>query len=479
MTEIAVPQETASARSQSQGSRGRGRPPTVQGRIPVLTLAAILGVTFFVSKFAQVGADAEWIVALGDHIVRHRSVPEGIPFAAAPSAGWPNTTVLAQTIFFAVAHPQGVSGLVVLQIGIVAAVLLVLAQGARAQGAWDAKVAWALILFTAGALPALVIVRAQVLSLLPFALLLLLLRSEEASATRRIWLLPPLLAVWSNLHGAVLVGATIAGTYLVLSRLRIRFWETLSVGSLCLLALLATPAHWRTLDYYTGVLGNEAASRGSELWARPDPSDPLDLLLILSATLLLAFALRRPRPIWEYFGLVSLAIGTAVAARYGVWLLMLAVAPAASGMAARQRPAATPRMSRALPVMLVVGGLPALLVGVMRGNDVLPASPTVVEAVTHSASGRVVLAPEPLVESLAVAGAKVWMCDPIDAFSGAHQRRYLDFLEGRPGGRDALVHSDLVVVSEGSPSASLVSTSPDFVVERRLEGWVLYGRRSP
>ena len=53
--------------------------------------------------------------------------------------------------------------------------------------------------------PALLVVRSQLFSLALFPLLVLLLRGEARAPSRRIWLLVPLVALWSNLHGGVLL----------------------------------------------------------------------------------------------------------------------------------------------------------------------------------------------------------------------------------------------------------------------------------
>ena len=60
----------------------------------------------------------------------------------------------------------------------------------------------------------IVAIRGQLFSLPLFAACALLLRAETREPSRRIWLLVPLLALWGNLHGAVLTGAAVAGAYL-------------------------------------------------------------------------------------------------------------------------------------------------------------------------------------------------------------------------------------------------------------------------
>ncbi len=135
--------------------------------------------------------------------------------------------------------------------------------------------------------------------------------------------------MWSNLHGAVLLGVAVAGTYLLFGRLRIRPLETVLVGVATLAALLVTPVGLRTVPYYLGVFENEAAKRATGLWARPSLSNPFDVMMILAAVVLLAAIVRRPPRLWECVALAGLAVGTLMAARHGVWLLMAAAAPAA------------------------------------------------------------------------------------------------------------------------------------------------------
>src|SRR5690242_9820912 len=47
-----------------------------------------------VAAFGAVGSDAWWPIALGNVIRSDGAVPSGVPFAAAPTDGWVNTTVV-------------------------------------------------------------------------------------------------------------------------------------------------------------------------------------------------------------------------------------------------------------------------------------------------------------------------------------------------------------------------------------------------
>jgi hypothetical protein len=112
--------------------------------------------------------------------------------------------------------------------------------------------------------------------------------------------------------------------------------------------------------------------------------------------------------------------------------------------------------------------------------DVLNPSgnPELVSAVKAVAQERVVLADEPVVESLAAEGVRIWMSNPIDAFDRADQAAYLDFVSGSPtGNSQALLNAaEVVVVRTGGPADGPVSTDSRFVPARSVAGWTVYSR---
>jgi len=394
-------------------------------------LAAIAG---------TIGADSRWLAALGRSIVAERAIPDGVPFATAPSAGWPNVPVLAELVFDGLHRAFGERGFQLAQVLAVAAAFALLALGARRSGAGEGGTALVLMVAIAGSLSALVVARVQLFSLALFPLLLLLLRAEARAPSRRIWLLVPLVALWSNLHGAVLVGIAVAGAYLVVDRVRRQPWMVAGVLVALVPALCLTPALWRTPDYYLGVLGNEAARRGVGLWARLSPTAPLDVLVIASAVALVVLAVRARPPLWEFVALAGLAIVTVQAARSGVWLLFLAAAPAARSLAS----ARPPRHVVLVPVLVAAAAVAAI--GLVRGPLRIGATDDLVSRTIADARGGPVLAEPLLAEQVVLAGGRVWLSNPIDAFDHADQRLYLDWVEAEPSGDAALRHARVVLV---------------------------------
>jgi hypothetical protein len=187
---------------------------------------------------------------------------------------------------------------------------------------------------------------------------------------------------------------------------------------------------------------------------------------------LVVLALRARPALWEVVALVGLAALTLRTSRSGVWLLFLAAAPAA-----REVPVSTGLRPRvALPLLLALTA--AAVVGVARGPIETGASDELVGAAVDRAAGTPILA-EPLVsEQVVLAGGRVWLANPIDAFPRSDQRTYLDWVAGRPQGDRALSHAARVVITtEDGDADDRMRRNPRF--QRGAAGGqaVMYVRR--
>lgn len=398
------------------------------------------------SAVGAIGADTRWLAAIGSEIVSSGGVPEGVPFASAPSQGWDNVLVLAELAFH-VFDLLGDRGFLLAQLAAVAAGFAVLARDARRGGATDAATAVVLLVVVVGALPSIAVVRLQLFSLALFPVLLLLLRGETRGPSRRIWLLVPLIAVWGNLHGAVLVGLAVATAYLAFERARIEPLTAAGVWVASVLALFATPALERTFEYYRGVLQNEAARRGVGLWEPIDLDSPLGAVFVVVGVVMLLLAARARPKLWELVALAGFAFLTIRTARSGVWLLF-----AAAGPAARALPVA--RTPRAFLVTASAVGLGALtLVGLIRGPIPTGATAETLDRALSEAAGTPVLAEPALAEQVAAAGGRIWLGNPLDAFPRLDQSLYLDWVEGQRVGDGALERAPRVIIVRPNSAA--------------------------
>jgi hypothetical protein len=434
-------------------------------------VTAVAAVVAVAALLATIGADARWLAALGHSIATHGSIPSGIPFAAAPTAHWPNAVALAELVFNGLEQAFGDRGLVLAQLLCVGGGFAVLARDARLGRARVSGTTAALLLAALGTLPSLAIVRVQMFSLLLFPVLVALLRAESRRPSWRIWLLLPLLALWSNLHGVALLGLVVALAYLLLVRARQQPLLAVAVAIAAPIALCLTPAGLGTITYYHGVLVNVAAQRGQGMWGPISIGAPFDIVLVACA-LALAVKLRQAGPaFWEVAVAVVLGVLTLHASRNGVWLLLFLAPPAARAL----KPVRT--WVRLLPVVALSSAL-ALGFALARGPVSNGASPALLSHAIALADGSPVLAAGGIEEQVALAGGRIWAGDPIDAFSHSDQATYLDFVAGAPGGRRALSQSvRVVLVTPGSAAQRLMERMQAFVAAGGDGAASLYVRR--
>jgi len=343
------------------------------------------------------------------------------------------------------------------QIVAVGFAFVVLAWDLRRSGAGELEGSFALLLAAIGSFPVLLVVRSQLFSVLLFPVLIALLRAEARAPTRRIWLLVPLVVLWSNLHGAVLVGLAVAGAYLIFDRARSQPLFAGAVLAASAAAVCITPALEHTPEYYYGLLRNEAARRGEGLWAPLSLSSGFDLVLIATAVVLVALALWARPSLWELVVLAGLAVLTVKTARSGAWLLFFAAAPAARSL--RFDPS---RDDRRGSVFVLAVAVALVLFGVVRGPIPSGAGKSLLADALRRAHGTPILADGIVAEQIAAARGRVWMSNPIDAFSSHDQRLYLDWLAGRPSGDPALRHAQVALLMRRDAPAKRLRHSSEF-----------------
>jgi len=174
-----------------------------------------------------------------------------------------------------------------------------------------------------------------------FALLVALIYDDQRQPdTRaRVLLSIPLLAVWANLHGTVLMGAAIAAAYgmwgLVTGRSRSR---CIALVLLSPLAAVATPYGADIGGYYRSVLGNAAIRQNVNIWG-PWSADSF-FSIHFAATVLLAatavvWAVRRgesPNAVPAVLAAGAVVAGV-YAVRYQIWFAIPGAIVAAEALA--------------------------------------------------------------------------------------------------------------------------------------------------
>ena len=330
--------------------------------------------------------------------------------------------------------------------------MAVLALDMRRDDAADAPSALVLLLVAVAASQSLLVVRGQLFSLALFPVVVLVLRDQARLPSQTIWVLPPLFALWSNLHGGVLVGIAVAGAYLLFHRLR----RTPGTAIAVLVASLAAVLRHAVAPRHAPLLPGRPRERGRRRARRA-----LGAALARHAArhrILRRRGATRARgaclaaEAWELVALTGLAAMTVQAGRNAVWLVVFAAVPAARWLTGT-------REWRIRPPRFVTGVLAAmlaLLLAVGLGRAVAPpgAGDALRARAALEAGSAPILADDINAEALALDGRLVWIANPLDAFD-ARRPAPLSRLDRGPRSRATrcLESFPAVLVTADSPPA--------------------------
>jgi hypothetical protein len=244
------------------------------------------------------GPDVFWTLRIGEWIVQHGSLMEFDPFTSAPQVRGPilNVQWLADLIFHGFdalgGLPMVITG-TALVIATTYALLLAAAVTASGHLRLSCVVVWiAYVLGSSNLSP-----RPQTLAYPIFALFLLAVtRAEWHKDNRLLWTLPPLTALWANLHGSffigfVLLGCAAAGSAISVRNLRAAQPYLLTLVA-CVLASMIGPYGPRSL-VYVATIGSNAVIRDLVTeWAPTTVSAQEGILFFGSVVLLGGLALK-------------------------------------------------------------------------------------------------------------------------------------------------------------------------------------------
>ncbi len=203
-------------------------------------------------------SDTGWHIRTGEMILRTGAVPRTDPFShTLQGREWYAWEWLAD-VGLALAHDwRGLSGVVGSAILVLLAGYAILYQTTIARGA-DPLLACALTIFAALCCIVHWLARPHLFSILLLAIWLAMIEAYRRRRSRLIWVTPPLLVLWANLHGGFAIVFALLGVYCagdVAELLRRRGWRVIgewrewfgtvrtytAVGLLSVLAALATP----------------------------------------------------------------------------------------------------------------------------------------------------------------------------------------------------------------------------------------------
>jgi hypothetical protein len=211
--------------------------------------------------------------------------------------------------------------------------------------------------------------RAETLGLPLFALVLLLLLDDDARPSLRVYLTLPLLVLWANVHGSVLLGAALValrGLTLAIDAGRrpgSAAWTraaTLIVAPW--LCTIASPYALALPGYYARLLHNPALSRFVTEWQPASVrNEPVFFVLLVGGALLVARA--RRTSLFAALALLVTAVAGLTAIRHVMWFALTAAAVLPVTLDELWPPRPGPRRRR-LNLAVAAGAVAALVVAV-------------------------------------------------------------------------------------------------------------------
>ncbi|HXF50603.1 MAG TPA: hypothetical protein VNM43_02840 [Dehalococcoidia bacterium] len=302
-------------------------------------LASVLAALPFVTK---VDPDYWWHWRTGELIVRD-GFPAADPFSfTAAGKTWLTHEWLSEAVIYLVVQGAGYAAAALLFGGVTLAALALMYILGRDEGA-GTKTLVGLALVSAVVFASFVTVRPQAFTWLLFAAFVFVLDRHDRGERAPLWALPPLMALWANLHLGFVYGVGVVGLWFLARAFARWRGEPVDVRTPALLvaacvaaatlnpdgpALLAYPVRY----YFEGQVDRSLVDE----WQRPDPLSPYHWpILAIPVLMALALASRtRPRPFLWYLGAVT-AVLSLLAVRNAPFAALMLL-PVVGGVAGRR-----------------------------------------------------------------------------------------------------------------------------------------------
>ena len=293
--------------------------------LPLALVAFYAAVLAGLAQFELVG-DSWLTLVSGREVVQHGLPQHDQLMALSHGARWVDQQWLAQVVFYELAHLGGIQAAVVLHVLLLAGAFAIAVAAARWRGASPATllgVGLACVFLAPWAWQ----LRAQSFAYPLFAATLWLVSADSRAPSRRVLLVLPLLAVWANLHGSVVLGAgMVALRGLTIAYERGAAWRLRSGCLLCApLLALASPYGAALLGYYRHMLGSPLLSRFVQEWG---PTTPAKAWLFYPLAILAVWLLGRSGgalTLFERAALLATTLTGFVALRHVVWFELAAL----------------------------------------------------------------------------------------------------------------------------------------------------------
>jgi hypothetical protein len=329
---------------------------------PILLVSLVGIVLLSVFGPSLVVGDTWLTLMAGREVVEHGLPSTETITVLGRGATWTDQQWLAQVVFYGAHGLAGMRAVVLLDVLLVLLALAFATATARTAGASSRST------FLVGLLAVLAgpwgwTIRAQSTALPLYAgALWLLVDASRRGVRRRTLLVLPLLVLWANLHGSVVLGAglTVLLGAIALVRARRLAWLPLILVLVAPLCVLASPYGTDLVAYYNLMLVDAPFAPILREWQWSSPSGTTALFWLLALVALGVLAWRRCRRRLTLYELAVLGVtfvGAVQAVRGVIWfaLACAAILPVALDGLLTRADIDAPRVNRAISITALAG----------------------------------------------------------------------------------------------------------------------------
>jgi hypothetical protein len=329
----------------------------------VVVVVAAFAATLLTHLRTALAADG-WMALLSGRVVAQHGLPSHDTLTIwAHGRDWVDQQWLAQIVLYGLDRFGGLPLVMLVHAALVTLGLGGAAALARRLGGSARSTTWVALPVLVAFWPEAAIMRPQSFAYPLFVAVLWLLLEDLRMRSRRVYIVLPLLVLWANLHGSVIVGSALVASY-ALVEIAGSLWRkprTVSPRSVVLLVapwlcMLASPYATSLPDYYRTIFSSGFGNYVTE-WA------PTTLTLASAPVYLLALGglwlLGRTRgtaSAFEKLAFVGLSVLAFDAVRNAAWLALFSLVVLPRLMDTLRAPAVEPkRMNRLLAIAMLAG----------------------------------------------------------------------------------------------------------------------------
>ncbi|MCW3049906.1 MAG: hypothetical protein JWO74_4190 [Solirubrobacterales bacterium] len=326
---------TTTTRPAFRSAQSRALAWLARERLTVFAVA-VYGCLYLVLLSFTLNQDGWLALATGRQIAQHGLPSADTLMAYTTGVRWVDQQWLAQLAIYGAQQLGGLRTLALLHVALALFGVSVAVVTARRGGASPLAV-------VAVALPAFVPIsfvaeqiRTQIFGVVMFALVVSLLIRDARSRSARVWWTLPLVALWSNLHGSVALGAglvALRGLTIAVPAIRSRGRDRrvgvargfgLAAGAT--VAVFASPYGPHMLEYYRHTALNPAFGKLVAEWMPATPSASTATFYLLAFLGVWSFGRRRSAlTSYEWLVLLVTGLSTMSTVRSAGWFAMAAL----------------------------------------------------------------------------------------------------------------------------------------------------------